>query len=387
MAFSFEPFLAISAGHFMAVSAGPAQEIGLYTPIQISSWSNCISFRNETKELIISKDVKQLYELLKISSPINLPCVDCKKEYPFVQTNEVDEGVTPQPAKEAINNKTYSIHSTTDKYSLFSDVMMFGLKADDESSQNAIASTCANEIIKKIPFFIIELSCTFNKNHKVRCAFAIEKPEISIETMQAYKKYLHDTIEKGSTFARDSLTEEEKKHIDYYHWASHTLYLKKVGQTPSLADMQFFDLRKYQRVLKGSYKELTRAIGLFSAGVGIGSFVYLRRIFEGLCEEAHQQCANIESWDEALYKASHFNERIEIMEKHGIQLLPPELAPVRNKLYGVLGKGIHEYTESECLELFPWVRMAIELILNNRLAAIERESKIQEMIKQISNAT
>ena len=75
------------------------------------------------------------------------------------------------------------------------------------------------------------------------------------------------------------------------------------------------------------------------------------------------------------------------MEKHGIQLLPPELAPVRNKLYGVLGKGIHEYTESECLELFPWVRMAIELILNNRLAAIERESKIQEMIKQISNAT
>ena len=96
------------------------REIGLYTPIQISSWSNCISFRNETKELIISKDVKRLYELLKISSPINLPCVDCKKEYPFVQTNEVDEGVTPQPAKEAINNKTYSIHSTTDKYSLFS---------------------------------------------------------------------------------------------------------------------------------------------------------------------------------------------------------------------------------------------------------------------------
>ena len=30
MAFSFEPFLAISAGHFMAVSAGPEQHRLLY---------------------------------------------------------------------------------------------------------------------------------------------------------------------------------------------------------------------------------------------------------------------------------------------------------------------------------------------------------------------
>jgi hypothetical protein len=35
------------------------------------------------------------------------------------------------------------------------------------------------------------------------------------------------------------------------------------------------------------YKKFTKGLGLAAHGVGIGSFVYLRRIFENLIEEAH----------------------------------------------------------------------------------------------------
>ena len=149
--------------------------------------------------------------------------------------------------------------------------------------------------------------------------------------------------------------------------------------------MQFFDLRKYQKILKDSYKELTRAIGLFSAGVGIGSFVYLRRILERLCEGSHQQCVKLPNWDEEKYKSSHFNERVEFLEQYGVQLLPSELAPVKSKLYSVMSKGIHEYSEKECLELFPCVQMAIELILDKRLEEIDRAAKIKEMMEKLRN--
>src|SRR5260370_11936217 len=62
--------------------------------------------------------------------------------------------------------------------------------------------------------------------------------------------------------------------------------ITKIGQYPSIADLQFPFLQKYRRSLGEQYQELTKAVGLFANGIGIGSFVYLRRIFERLIEEA-----------------------------------------------------------------------------------------------------
>lgn len=46
MAFSFEPFLAISAGHFMAVLAGPEQYLILgYLTIAISFLSDFLNIK------------------------------------------------------------------------------------------------------------------------------------------------------------------------------------------------------------------------------------------------------------------------------------------------------------------------------------------------------
>lgn len=354
------------------------RDVGLYSTIQISTWSEKVVYNEKTPALAVSDDVKHLYDLLRISKPVNLPCVECRKEYPFVRTNRLNVHITG----------TTGVNSSSTDYSFFSDLMMYNPDIENLSSLNSIASACQSVILKELSFFVIELSCTFNSDHKIWCAFTLESPPIDKGIDQFFRSFLLKKLKTHDTEAMEAnLAAEDQEKLDYYHWAHHTLYLKKVGQSPSLADMQFFDLRKYQKILKDSYKELTRAIGLFSAGVGIGSFVYLRRILERLCEGSHQQCVKLPNWDEEKYKSSHFNERVEFLEQYGVQLLPSELAPVKSKLYSVMSKGIHEYSEKECLELFPCVQMAIELILDKRLEEIDRAAKIKEMVKQINNAT
>lgn len=71
-----------------------------------------------------------------------------------------------------------------------------------------------------------------------------------------------------------------------FRW--HKTALTKIGQFPSKATLDEAKIKEYKDVLNGQFmKEFVRAIGLASHGVGIGSFVYLRRIFERLIEEAH----------------------------------------------------------------------------------------------------
>ena len=62
--------------------------------------------------------------------------------------------------------------------------------------------------------------------------------------------------------------------------------MKKIGQYPSVADLSFPELKDYRKVMsKDDDKELKRAIGLHASGIGIGSFVYLRRIFERIRQD------------------------------------------------------------------------------------------------------
>lgn len=50
----------------------------------------------------------------------------------------------------------------------------------------------------------------------------------------------------------------------------------KIGQYPSFADISVGDTTKYKSILGNKYREYNKSLGLFSRGVGIGSFVYLR---------------------------------------------------------------------------------------------------------------
>jgi len=155
--------------------------------------------------------------------------------------------------------------------------------------------------------------------------------------------------------------------------------IQKVGQNPSVADLNMHDVKKYALVLSKEYfNELKKAIGLAAHGVGVGSFVYLRRIFESLIEEAKAEALKDDSFDEQAFKTARMNEKIKLLSGH----LPPFLVE-NHQLYGILSKGVHELSEQECLDAFPVVKVGIELILDEHIVEKQRKEKIEATRKAL----
>jgi len=169
----------------------------------------------------------------------------------------------------------------------------------------------------------------------------------------------------------------------FFYYDTERLEIQKVGQFPSIADFHISQIRKYQKVLsKEKLKEFTRAIGLASNGVGIGSFVYLRRIFEDLIEEAHSLAKKVSGWDEKHYSKQRMAKRIELLKNY----LPDFL--VENKtLYQILSVGIHSLNEQDCLAYYETVRVGIELILDEKLEELKKKENIENAKKKISSVT
>lgn len=154
--------------------------------------------------------------------------------------------------------------------------------------------------------------------------------------------------------------------------------LRKVGQTPSLEDVAGADIERYRGILGPDFAELRRATGLFAHGIGIGSFVYLRRIFEKLVEAA-RSTADPTGEREAEFRKMRMAERVAELADH----LPP--AVVRYKeAYGILSLGLHELSEVECRRYFPVVRAAVITMLEQKYEAAEKAKVISELDRAVA---
>jgi hypothetical protein len=179
------------------------------------------------------------------------------------------------------------------------------------------------------------------------------------------------------TCSRDS------RHKLVFHFRIHNHTITKIGQYPSLADLATIEIQKYRKALNNDlYGEFSRAVGLASHGIGIGAFVYLRRIFEHLIEEAHKLEMASSGWDEDVYQKSRMDDKISLLKN-----VLPEFLVENKSLYSILSKGIHELTELECLNAFPTTKLGIELILDEKLERLERDRKIREASSDISELT
>lgn len=176
---------------------------------------------------------------------------------------------------------------------------------------------------------------------------------------------------------------EEYLHSVYFYVRIENDGIFKIGQNPSVADLtNSFVTKKYKNILKlNTITEFNKAIGLYSHGIGIGSFVYLRRIFENLIFETEEQVkTDNDSWDEEKFRNSKMNEKIHLLKNH----LPSFL--VENKeIYGILSKGIHELDENTCKKIFPIVKAGIEFILDEKLAEKEKAKKKKETAKLLTD--
>ena len=156
--------------------------------------------------------------------------------------------------------------------------------------------------------------------------------------------------------------------------------LLKLGQYPSKADLEVDKLSKYSKVLSSDYiSDLSRAIGLASHGIGAGSLVYLRRVFEFLLEEAHQEALKQNKIDDNQYDSCRrVVEKIELLKD-----FLPEFMAQNKTIYGILSKGIHELTEEECLAFFDTLRVSSEMILDEKVSKNKKEKKCKEITKAL----
>lgn len=156
--------------------------------------------------------------------------------------------------------------------------------------------------------------------------------------------------------------------------------IMKVGQYPTIADMHKAQVKHYKSVLtEEEMKEFTRAIGLAASGVGIGSFVYLRRIFENLIQEAYIQALSNGDVEEDVFLHMRMDEKIGALKEY----LPKTLVEIK-QIYGILSRGIHELSEKECLSYFDAMRTGIEIILDDKLEQRKRAEKRAKAIAQVS---
>lgn len=143
----------------------------------------------------------------------------------------------------------------------------------------------------------------------------------------------------------------------------------KIGQYPSLASKEKLELKKFKslKIVKKYYIELMRSVDAYSQHMGIAALVYLRRIYEHIVETEYSKLS-IEKNEKA-----SFDEKMKAVDKE-IHIIPEALASQKSKIYSVLSKGIHEYDEDECYEMYPVIRNVILFILNRYLTQKKNSS-------------
>lgn len=167
------------------------------------------------------------------------------------------------------------------------------------------------------------------------------------------------------------------KRIHYYTMMFKGNTVTKIGQYPSFASKEKVELKKYKnlKIVKKYYIELMRSVDAYSQHMGIAAFVYLRRIYEHIVETEYSKLS-IEKNEKA-----SFDEKMKAVDKE-IHIIPDALASQKSKIYSVLSKGIHEYDEDECYEMYPVIRNVILFILNRYLAQKD-EKKLQEDARKL----
>lgn len=158
-------------------------------------------------------------------------------------------------------------------------------------------------------------------------------------------------------------------------------YIEKVGQYPSVADIHIGQVKKYKKVLGDSYiHDFTRAIGLAANGIGTGSFVYLRRVFEHLVSEIGDVVIKKGEVTREQFESSKMENKIKLLSSY-----LPEVVTENKALYGVLSAGIHTLSEDDCLKYFSVVRDVIELILDEQEYARHKEEKRKNARNKLSS--
>lgn len=201
-----------------------------------------------------------------------------------------------------------------------------------------------------------KLSETVHTFQKLFCSLKSEYGE-EIGGEWQWKNNLIDEITRIIVF-NFHCTMNYDHRLDYVVLTNNK-FMKKIGQFPTVADLTFPELDEYKKVLSTKdRKELGRAIGLYASGIGVGSYVYLRRILERVVDKAKDYAVADGKITEEQYSLEKFVDRIKLLSDY----LPAMLVN-NTTVYGIISKGIHELSEEECIKYFPVLKECIYMIL------------------------
>lgn len=173
---------------------------------------------------------------------------------------------------------------------------------------------------------------------------------------------------------------DDDHHLDYIVKTEGNKMIK-IGQYPSVADLSFPDFNEFKKEIdKDSLNELRRANGLYAHGIGVGSYVYLRRIFEHIIDITRQDAQNDESIDFSGFESLKVADRIQLLKDY-----LPDMITSNQSLYRITSKGIHELNEKECIRYFPVLRDAILMILQQWSEKRKQDEVKKELERQLSN--
>ncbi len=199
-----------------------------------------------------------------------------------------------------------------------------------------------------------------------------------------YQEFTNEVFEENKILQMNFECTSKHKHKFYVILQlTDDNYLIKTGQYPSILD---FDnsLREYKKVSKnkGVLKELNNAAILITHNMGVGAFLYLRRIFEKLIFEQFQKAKSEHKINEQEFMEARIKEKVSMLYQNGY--IPSYLAETNPFLYDILSKGIHELDEQECKLHYNVLRDAIILILEEKID-MEKKEKLKEFTKNKLN--
>lgn len=203
------------------------------------------------------------------------------------------------------------------------------------------------------------------------------KINLGLSSSLTLRNNVHEQLfGKHELYRLDFVCSRDKNHCltVVYKVENHTI--EKIGQSPSLFEIQRGEFKEYKKILGDSYDDLYNAIMFYSSGFGVASFAHLRRILENYFVKKAYEIKKIEpKWDDKAYKESKFVEKLDLLQD-----LLPETLIENQRLYSIVSKGIHELKEEECLLYFEAVKACIFLSLDDILEE-ERRTKSKIKIK------
>lgn len=218
-----------------------------------------------------------------------------------------------------------------------------------------------------------ELKDTFNRPHFVECNTSSKPDFIN------WKWFNDDTSKYVRVMNFSFECTMCKQELDYVVNTT-TNKMIKIGQNPSIADLSFQELDLYKNeISKEMRAEFGRAIGLYANGIGVGSYVYLRRIFERLLLKAKEEAELYGNKKIEGFNGLRMDQKIDALNS-----FLPSFLTSNKEIYGIISKGIHELSEEECLEYFPVLKNSILLILHE-WSIKESEQKMKDNISSALN--